>query len=45
LHILGDGKDKELLHQMKQDLGLENVIFHGVQKILILFSSLQIYLF
>ena len=32
LHILGDGRDKELLHQMKQDLGLENVIFHGVQK-------------
>jgi glycosyltransferase involved in cell wall biosynthesis len=32
IHILGDGKDKELLHQMKQDLGLENVIFHGVQK-------------
>jgi glycosyltransferase involved in cell wall biosynthesis len=32
LHILGDGKDKELLLQMKQNLGLENVIFHGVQK-------------
>lgn len=32
LHILGDGRDKELLHQLKQDLGLENVIFHGVQK-------------
>ena len=32
LHILGEGRDKELLHQMKQDLGLENVIFHGVQK-------------
>ena len=32
LHILGDGRDKELLHQMKSDLGLENVIFHGQQK-------------
>ena len=32
LHILGDGKDKELLHQMKADLNLENVIFHGQQK-------------
>ena len=32
LHILGDGRDKELLHQMKDNLGLENVIFHGVQK-------------
>ncbi len=32
LHILGDGRDRELLHQMKQNLGLENVIFHGVQK-------------
>ena len=32
LHILGDGKDKELLHQMKSDFGLENVIFHGIQK-------------
>lgn len=32
LHILGDGRDKELLHEMKQNLGLENVIFHGVQK-------------
>ena len=32
LHILGDGKDKELLYLLKQDLGLENVIFHGVQK-------------
>ena len=31
LHILGDGRDKELLHQMKEDLGLENVIFHGRQ--------------
>ncbi|MFL1604302.1 glycosyltransferase [Riemerella anatipestifer] len=32
LHILGDGKDKELLHQMKEELGLSNVIFHGKQK-------------
>ena len=32
LHILGDGRDRELLHQMKQNLELENVIFHGVQK-------------
>lgn len=32
LHILGDGRDKELLHQMKFDLGLENVNFHGQQK-------------
>lgn len=32
LHILGDGRDKELLHQMKSDLKLENVIFQGQQK-------------
>ena len=32
LHILGDGRDKVMLHQMKKDLGLENVIFHGQQK-------------
>ena len=32
LHILGDGRDREMLHQMKQNLELENVIFHGVQK-------------
>lgn len=32
LHILGDGRDKELLHQMKDNLELENLIFHGVQK-------------
>ncbi len=32
LHILGDGRDKDLLHQMKNDLGLENVFFHGQQK-------------
>ncbi|VDH02776.1 glycosyltransferase [Bergeyella zoohelcum] len=32
LHILGDGRDKALLHQMKEELGLEHVIFHGQQK-------------
>lgn len=32
LHILGDGRDKELLHQLKKDLKLENVTFHGQQK-------------
>ena len=32
LHILGDGRDKELLHHMKINLGLESVIFHGQQK-------------
>lgn len=32
LHILGDGRDKELLYQMKSDLKLENVTFHGQQK-------------
>ena len=32
LHILGEGRDKELLHQMKSDFGLENVIFHGIHK-------------
>lgn len=32
LHILGAGKDQDFLHQMKSDLGLENVIFHGQQK-------------
>ena len=32
LHILGDGADKEFLHQLKKDLNLENVIFHGRQK-------------
>lgn len=31
LHILGDGKDKEVLLQMKEFLGLKNVIFHGRQ--------------
>lgn len=32
LHILGDGKDKEVLLQMKEFLGLKNVIFHGRQE-------------
>lgn len=32
LHILGDGRDKEILNQLKSDLILENVIFHGQQK-------------
>lgn len=32
LHILGDGRDRDILHQMKKDLELENVIFHGQQK-------------
>lgn len=32
LHILGDGQDRDLLHQMKEFLGLENVIFHGRQE-------------
>lgn len=32
LHILGDGRDKEFLHEIKSDLNLENVIFHGQQK-------------
>ncbi|MGC5743613.1 glycosyltransferase [Chryseobacterium sp. NFX27] len=31
LHILGDGKDKDVLLQMKDFLGLKNVIFHGRQ--------------
>lgn len=29
LHILGDGKDKDLLHEMKKTLGLDNVLFYG----------------
>lgn len=29
LHILGDGRDKEMLFQMKEMLGLDHVIFHG----------------
>lgn len=32
LHILGDGRDKEILHQMKDFLGLKNVLFHGRQE-------------
>ena len=32
LHILGDGKDAAILRQLKSDLKLENVIFHGQQK-------------
>lgn len=32
LHILGDGKDKEILHQMKEFLGLKHVFFHGRQE-------------
>jgi glycosyltransferase involved in cell wall biosynthesis len=32
LHILGDGKDREILHQMKDFLGLKNVVFHGKQE-------------
>lgn len=31
LHILGDGKDKDLLLQMKEILGLDHVIFYGKQ--------------
>lgn len=29
LHILGDGKDKEILLKMKEMLGLDHVFFHG----------------
>lgn len=32
LHILGDGRDKEVLLQLKEMLGLKNVIFHGRQE-------------
>lgn len=32
LHILGDGRDKEMLHQMKDFLGLKHVIFYGRQE-------------
>lgn len=32
LHIIGEGRDREILHQMKTELKLENVIFHGQQK-------------
>lgn len=32
LHILGEGRDKEQLSEMKTALGLENILFHGQQK-------------
>ncbi|PWN71807.1 glycosyl transferase [Chryseobacterium phosphatilyticum] len=32
LHILGDGKDKEMLYQMRDVLDLKNVVFHGRQE-------------
>lgn len=32
LHVLGDGRDAALLHQLKSNFNLENVIFHGQQK-------------
>ena len=32
LHILGDGRDKDMLHEMKELLGLKNVTFHGRQE-------------
>lgn len=32
LHILGDGKDRDILHQMKDFLGLRHVFFHGRQE-------------
>lgn len=32
LHILGDGRDKELLNEIKKDLDLNNVTFHGRQE-------------
>ncbi|MGX9985676.1 glycosyltransferase [Soonwooa purpurea] len=32
LHILGDGCDKEVLNDIKSDLELEHVIFHGRQE-------------
>ncbi len=32
LHILGDGKDRDVLFQTKELLGLKNVIFHGRQE-------------
>ncbi|WP_027381648.1 glycosyltransferase [Chryseobacterium daeguense] len=32
LHILGDGQDREVLHQMKDFLGLKHVFFHGRQE-------------
>ena len=32
LHILGDGRDKDELKQIKKELDLKNVIFHGRQE-------------
>lgn len=32
LHILGDGRDRDMLHQLKEILGLKKVIFHGRQE-------------
>lgn len=32
LHILGDGRDREILHQMRDFLDLKKVIFHGRQE-------------
>lgn len=32
LHIVGDGRDREMLHQLKEELGLRHVTFHGQQK-------------
>lgn len=32
LHILGDGKDAQMLHEMKEMLDLQHVIFHGKQE-------------
>lgn len=32
LHILGNGRDREILLQLKNSLDLDNVIFHGQQK-------------
>ncbi len=32
LHILGDGVDRQLLHEMKNNLDLDHVVFHGIQK-------------
>lgn len=31
LHIVGEGRDREQLLQLKQQLGLNHVLFHGVQ--------------
>ncbi len=29
---MGDGKDREILHQMKDFLGFKNIVFHGRQE-------------